>query len=48
MILAILSMAAVSAVNEWRAKYVDVAAASGLTGRNWPLWKEWRTVVLRT
>src|SRR5437867_13243544 len=33
-VFAIVSWAAVSAVNDWRAKYFDVAAASGLTGKN--------------
>src|SRR5436190_20123418 len=33
-VFAIVSWAAVSAVSDWRAKYFDVAAASGLTGKN--------------
>jgi ASPIC and UnbV./FG-GAP repeat. len=33
-VLAVVSTVAVSAVNDWRAKFVDVAAVSGLTGKN--------------
>jgi enediyne biosynthesis protein E4 len=33
-VLVIVSTVAVSAISDWRAKYVDVAVASGLTGKN--------------
>jgi hypothetical protein len=33
-VLVIVSTVAISAVSDWRAKYVDVATASGLTGKN--------------
>ncbi len=33
-VLAIVATVAMSAVSDWRAKYFDVAAASGLTGKN--------------